>query len=352
MKLFIFFLLFFIPGFSDEKTLSLFSKRISYHDTALFFEEDFRLDNSLGNLSAKKANLCNKTDLFIEDEINMFIKDQGTIKSDRANFNLSTKKAHFFSLNRPTIYKGLYSEHPLEIASQSIDIVFDQKLQDLKFNNDVNIVYDQKIFIHSDFLTYNPEENILNLTGNVSIKQGPTLTITSDSLIFYPQDQKWIIHGNVTCNLEDDVQFFYEGILKYDPKSKTLITLDSPLFFQNQDYCVKADHATFFLNESSLEKLVLEDTVQMSTKDSSCYAISQVLTYLPQERLFVLKSSENKNVLFWQKEKNISMSAKEIHMTFDPEKKSPQIKGVGGLRFSFNSEERNQLKQFFPKGYL
>ncbi len=60
----------------------------------------------------------------------------------------------------------------------------------------------------------------------------------------------------------------------------------------------------------------------------------------------VLSSKTGSNVLFWDKEQQLSISAREVHIARVDKKET--IKGVGNVRFSFSSTESDLLKKLFP----
>lgn len=43
------------------------------------------------------------------------------------------------------------------------------------------------------------------------------------------------------------------------------------------------------------------------------------------------------------------LAAPEVHITFDPQTKEQQVKGIGAVQFTFTPEEQSKLQQFFPQ---
>ena len=97
--------------------------------------------------------------------------------------------------------------------------------------------------------------------------------------------------------------------------------------------------------------LALKGAVRLSARAGAhaerC-GLADRLHYSPTTRTLLLAANPGNKVLFWDKEEGMSISANEIHITFDPVTKKELIKGVGKVQFSLSQEESELLKKFFP----
>lgn len=77
------------------------------------------------------------------------------------------------------------------------------------------------------------------------------------------------------------------------------------------------------------------------------YALADRVEYFPQEAVMILKSEENKRVLFFDPEKEIQLSAKTIRAQRDMDTGKDSVQGFGDVRCIFKQEELDKLKEQF-----
>jgi hypothetical protein len=106
------------------------------------------------------------------------------------------------------------------------------------------------------------------------------------------------------------------------------------------DYTEEGSHIT-------AQKLFLSGKVHLTSEDHAfrC-ALADHFSYFPEEKKMVLSSQSEENVLFWDEEQQLTISAREIHLSQD--EKGENVKGVGNVRFAFTSTENALLKKIFP----
>ena len=73
------------------------------------------------------------------------------------------------------------------------------------------------------------------------------------------------------------------------------------------------------------------------------------LTYSLTTRTLILSANPGKKVLFWDETQGMHLSAPEVHIVYDSEKKEQSVKGIGAVQFSFTPEEQNRLLALFPQ---
>ena len=160
----------------------------------------------------------------------------------------------------------------------------------------------------------------------------------------------------LNCQLEEKMSHLLtcSGKMRLDHERLTL-TLESlpeePIEYFQDNIKLSANQAK--LDYTSEErgvrpkKLLLTGQVLLSDEESSSRcALADQFCYHPEEGRMILKSTGENNVLFWDRSQDLSISAKEVHITLTEEGES--IKGVGNVRFAFSSTENALLRKIFP----
>ncbi len=88
-------------------------------------------------------------------------------------------------------------------------------------------------------------------------------------------------------------------------------------------------------------KIRLIDNVQLIYLESDQYALADLVTYYPEEKLTILEAKEGNRVLFFDKGRNMQLSAPCVHAT------RKKIQGIGDVRFVFGQDELSKLKGHF-----
>jgi len=97
------------------------------------------------------------------------------------------------------------------------------------------------------------------------------------------------------------------------------------------------------------QKILLYGNVRLesdATQNEKRCALADQFVYFPQEQKMILSSQDDQNVLFWDEEKELSISAKEVHISHN--ENEDMVKGVGNVHFAFSSAENQLLKKLFP----
>lgn len=108
--------------------------------------------------------------------------------------------------------------------------------------------------------------------------------------------------------------------------------------------------------EPQLTKLVLEGNVRMrniaaldaeDTQPGQQYAWSDQAVFLPQKRELTLSAETSGRVLFYDKVRNLKMSAPGIQVRRDGSGDKKTIQGLGNVRFTFARHEALKMEQLF-----
>lgn len=215
--------------------------------------------------------------------------------------------------------------------------------------------------VESDEVHYNGE--LITLTGKVSVENAmgkvtaKMASIKKDAERKTTIDFPWIeLKQNVCLTLTEG------GVLRCDSlfldyTQMTSFFFGSPQVTYTDSFGeIYADRAQVDYREvdGSLEatKVTLSDNVRLvnigtSEKPASQYALADVVYYFPQEQLAILEGKRTQ-VLFYDKLRDMQLSAQSVRAQRDPITKKETIQGVGDVRFIFGPEELEKIKQRFP----
>lgn len=208
-------------------------------------------------------------------------------------------------------------------------------------------------------MTWENEPHQLTLQGDVSVSDEELGTLHCDEQVELYQKQqegKWILSSMVAKGKTELTTRFKQLLICYGQmrldQERLLLTLESPqnypieYFHDEMKLC--SDHAELsYSNDYDPEKLQLSGNVQLQIEGSgSRCAKADQFVYLPAEEKMVLSSKNGGNVLFWDKDQDLSISAREVHIARVDQKEI--VKGVGNVRFAFSSSENELLKKLFP----
>jgi hypothetical protein len=135
----------------------------------------------------------------------------------------------------------------------------------------------------------------------------------------------------ITATAEKEYVIFYDGSLflsakeahfSYDIEKQKLLP---------QEICFEGD--VRFMSDEVLESQTL--------------GIADSVTYFPEKHKLILNSAPSKKVLLWQENNSLRLSANEIHIERDPLTSKEIAKGIGDVRFSFDTTEEQELKKTF-----
>ncbi len=212
---------------------------------------------------------------------------------------------------------------------------------------------------------------ILTLQGDISIEDAGIGSIRCEEEIELRQklqNEKWELRtitarGKTKLDYKlDDTPghtLLCNGLMQLDQARLVLTaksTHEQPIEYFHEKMQLVADQAQLDYTELQSPKgnqkiepkqLVLSGSVRLSSIENSLRcALADQFTYdLEQDRM-ILSVSNGNNVLFWDEEQGLSVSAREVHIK--PGEKGGNIKGVGNVRFTFSSTENDMLKKTFP----
>lgn len=259
-----------------------------------------------------------------------------------------------------------------QVASEKIEF-FPQASQAILYSPKGTLKHsifseNHEIAFSCNHLTWQDSDHSLILQGNIWIKDQELGDIRCDEEIQLQQKQvagKWILH---TITAKGKTQFNYQlpadfphflicqGMVKLD-HDRLALTLerspDHPIEYYHDGMKMEADQAQMDYEQEAdtfhPKKLLLSGNVCLTTEtdaETSRCAIADQFVYFPAEDKIILSSQNGKNVLFWDSQKDLSISANEVHILRSDE--GTNIKGVGNVRFAFSTAENAILKKLFP----
>ncbi len=224
----------------------------------------------------------------------------------------------------------------------------------------------QGVDFSCDRLIWERVPQILTLRGNVSVQDAGIGDIRCDEEVELRQREengKWALSSitakgktEITYQLDEDFKHLLicYGQMQVD-QDRLVLTLDSPheqpieYFHDEMKLC--ADRAELDYTEEGKtikpRRLLLAGNVHLfiENNQSRC-SIADQFAFYPEEKKMVLCAQNGNNVLFWDEEKDLSISAREVHIFRN--EKGENVKGVGNVRFAFSSAENELLKKIFP----
>lgn len=91
------------------------------------------------------------------------------------------------------------------------------------------------------------------------------------------------------------------------------------------------------------KKVTLLGDIRMINKKKGQYALADIVEYFPDQGLVILKGEQ---VLFYDKNRGVELSAKEVHAKRDENKKE-SVQGIGDVRFLLDGPEMEKLQKKF-----
>jgi lipopolysaccharide export system protein LptA len=221
-------------------------------------------------------------------------------------------------------------------------------------------LYGYETVVESDEVHYNGE--LITLTGNVAVENAMGKVTAKLAILRKDPEKKtkidlpWIeLKQNVCLTLAEG------GILRCDSLSLDYIQMTSffygtpQVIYSGSMGEIYADKAQVDYKEenSSLKatKITLSDNVRLvnigtSEKPASQYALADEVYYFPEEQLTILEGKKNR-VLFYDKQRDLQLSARTVRAQRDPVTKKETVQGVGDVRFVFGPDEIEKIKQRF-----
>lgn len=230
----------------------------------------------------------------------------------------------------------------------------------------------------ADYLYWDQTKNLLTLKGGVAIDEATIgmLHAADELQITHALSQgKHLLKtlqakGPTSLKYKDAHNKSHEltsyGSMHFD-STNLRATIDSPskegvvpankqLLYQEEEIAIHADSADleYALSGSAIQPslLTLKGNIRLFSHDPQKpprYGSADRLTYSLTTRTLILSANPGKKVLLWDETQGMHLSAPEVHITYDPETKQQNVKGVGAVQFSFTPEEESKLQQLFPQ---
>lgn len=299
-----------------------------------------------------------------KDNIQLEYGKEFFLEADTATFS-NTKTPYVWASPHCTLthFEDKIQAERVEVLPESAKVILSSpkgKLRPTAFSDSEGIQFS------CDKLIWEKAPQILTLKGNIFVHEmgvGDIFCEDEVELRQKQQDGKWILNsistkGTTEFNYTLDANFLHllkcYGQMHLD-QDRLVLTLDSPddkpLEYFHDQMKLSAQNAeiNYKQNGRSIEPKILQLTnnIQLTSQNNNnrC-AIADHFTYLPSDKKIILSANEGNHVLFWDKEQDLSISAREVHIIHT--EKGENIKGVGNVRFAFSSAENALLKKIFP----
>jgi lipopolysaccharide export system protein LptA len=202
--------------------------------------------------------------------------------------------------------------------------------------------------------------NHLVLKGMPKVHESSLGTITSQETIDLTlRDQK--LHHLKTAGPTELVSLkghtlSTTGSIEVDSDKKiAFVTSDiSQLKYNEEEMTLLSDYAEIFYSEDGEglhpKKVELQGNIKIFSQEKegpTRKGVADTLSYDPVSRTCILKATPGKKVLFTREEDKLSISANEVHITYNPHTKQQEVRGIGHITLSLTPHEQNLLNQVF-----
>lgn len=240
----------------------------------------------------------------------------------------------------------------------------------------------QKIEFAAENIVWNDRDQILHMSGNVSLMQNEKIKLETDHELHISQT---VANGKRTIRAIDsprDTVLTYEdlkqgrehsircpGPLTIDHEKQEIILqglLEGPegefkqVSIEDALGEMHADKITITYDWERRNfypnNIILEGDVRLLNQSTGGkklsgamrhYALADRVDYFPKKQEMILKCTEGSRVLLLDKVNNVQMSAPSLTILRDVATGKETIRGLGNVRFSFVEKEIEQLNQFF-----
>jgi lipopolysaccharide export system protein LptA len=357
-----------IPQWSPENTGTIASNAASYDGSMLVLDGDVSLEHGFGKMKAEKAVLTRPlqeqeefpfTCIELADVVRLSLTTEAQVECERAVLDFSTMKGTLSSPDN-VHYLDTINSTPFELFSPKLDLQMmkNQKeyvIQTAHAQKGVHIIYNKLYHLTAQSLDWQHIENHLVLKGSPKIQEPSLGTITaSQEIDLFLKERKLhklktagstqlISHAGHTLKTEGAV------ILDTDTKTATIHPHTTQLVYQEEQMTLTADEAQMHYREDGEglhpERLELQGNIKIFSQDRR--GVADMLIYHPETRVCILKALPGRKVLFTRDQDQLCISANEVHITYNPETKEQEVRGIGHITMTLSPEEQNLLNKVF-----
>lgn len=396
-------LLFLIEGSAEVS--SIHSKKAFYDRDTLVLQGDVHIENSLGKIRSGLAHLTRGeqqeehfSKILLQENVQILIPGSGEIHCDKADLAELTGKL-LPKKGEKVTYRS--NEEPLFLESSSVLLDFGREngeivLEKLTGEDQVHLKYhedqidakkahffpsssklilfapkgelkstvfgnNQTISFTCSQLTFQQEGRTLLLEDAITIQDedlGEIRCSDTMELIQQKGEEGWKISTmnakglTEVCNLHTKDVLACKGQVFIDHPNQ-LLTMegetDSSVSFTQETFYLTSKRALMRYKEQDNhlepETILFEENVLLENGEAQCATADQ-FTYNPQEQKMILSAKEGNSVLFWDQNQQLTICAREVHISKTP--RGDLIKGMGNVRFIFSQNENTTLKKLFP----
>ena len=315
--------------FSRSETSFSLDSLVAKEDVHMDYLEDFHLDcdkahyknNILVATANQRKTPCHLTHL------------EDTVNAQKISFDLETNLLTFHSP--------------------------EGKLSSLFFPSD----NERKCEFASNLLIWDHINELLTLRGAIVIHDPSMGTLIGDHLFSLQQHthlgkkviQSIETEGKTVLVADNGQSLTSYGTLKIDRDNLMMSctsTEDKQLLYENREVRLHSDTATieYAFQQMELKPRIvyLHGNVKIFSRDIQRplrKGLADHIIYDPITQETRLLADEGNHVLFWDDEKNLTLSAPEILISIDPVSKEELIKGIGTVRFTFSEEEGKRFEK-------
>lgn len=255
-----------------------------------------------------------------------------------------------------------------EVEGSQIDLFLDKK--EICFQKPKGQIFppasnEKALYFSGDLMSWKEDSGILRLNSNIKMTFETARLKNSDEVRLILKDKRTLQTiesvGPTTLSCDGGITLFCMGKTEVDME-KRQVTLNATSKTNQVQYTdptgnLKADEMILYYSQEEGKlvpnKITFKGNVSalnnasFDKQETGCierFAVADFVTYIPADKEITLKALPGKKVLFFDKIKNIQISADEI---IADKRETEHIKTKGHVRMVFNEKEVHQIKERF-----
>lgn len=297
-------------------------------------------------------------DLIARDSVEISYLKQFTAFADKAHFYKRSRP------NSPNLLHGILELTKTQLGAkcllkrgtdeiQSDKILFDTKTRTILFKNPAGTLSEKRtIAFAADRLIWRPGNQLMVLSNNIEIEDsliGRVLTKERMEILQDHNHSSFVIDKlrskGLTHWKNGPFSLTCDGKISYDAGLHQISAHADrqPLEFFYHQLSIQSMRARLSSNAKYRLPLYFEDSVFISNYALS--ATAEIVEIDPKLETIRLIGRGNKRVLFWDKKKDLQISADEIILSKLPRTAEHKVEGKGRVQLRFEKEDFERLSE-------
>lgn len=385
----------FQASFINEQ-LKLQSDEAFCSDKTIDLEGNVLMDHELGKVHSKHAQMITegqlKHTIDLSEGVAIDLKNGNKLACDHAHIDPKQSVSYFYGgITLPEVTYSEENSNPetaLTVSSKRMETYFvdqpvptpQRRIREIRALDDVKVQYKGAFTASSDKLVWELKSDQITLKDNVVFDQESIGRLSTDREVIITRQNK---SGK---NELQSIRTFGKSVLVRETEKQTItcygdvhldhfqknMTLES---LKNEEGEISPDQQVHFQDPSGeifadrvviqyryddkkpvVDKIILQGEVRILNRltvevDGAIkpvqYALADEVELVPGDSVMTLTAYPSKRVLFYDKSRDLQVSAPMLKIKRDAETKKDSIKGSGDVRFNFVEKEFDELRRRF-----